>query len=893
MEQQVKALRGFLTSVKSKETKESAEGSLTGEFLRLKRQSTKFRADKTYPTTVAEKQVNAKKNRYKDIVPFDHSRVKLSLITSDSENDYINASFIKGVFAEQAYIATQGPLPSTVPDFLRMLWEYKVEVVVMACREFEMGKKKCERYWPEKGGLAAFGPFTVLCESEKNRGDYITRALTLSFMNQTRTMQQLHYMNWPDHGVPDSIPPILEMIQEMRCHQPHENIPICIHCSAGCGRTGALCAIDYTWNLLKNEMITNTFSIFQLVQDMRTQRPSVVQTKEQYELVYQTIVFLFEHYLKALDGSTNRQQVPVPSLPIQVENMSDTGDNSEELLGIPEKTMLEKLQVSAENKREMEVVFQLQVDEKQWGLANHTAALADPPAMWRPLVEENAHSACEPEPTGHTPANMLGPVMPPPRRSKEQGQTVCEMQRPEPKPRHLGIRTDLLSPKPRMEEHCPLQEELEPHMMSEAAVNVHTLTSFVEDPYFSSQEPESPMELDEVFPTDSQSTINASFKAPILALNDKILVLPQIGSEGIDATEASVELDSPPPLPKRTPESFILATSVEEISQIAESTEVEQKLDMVSSLDTAEAFSRDGSAPSPVPPLPERTPESFILASNEDLVEKLDLDRLLAVSSASRVGTSLEWAGSSNPDQVKPRNAWTRSKSLKVRMSLPGPPSFPPPPVPAPPKDGASLLLLLPDFPPPSQSDTEISPTLTPHLPERTPESFIMASPDRDVHQDLDLPTSIGHPQRIGTSSEWAGNSQPKRFLDCMLRSKSVRTKSSKQGHLSTIIPEAVSTIPEVEGGSASKKTVAPTESEVSSEVRPNQAPERTPLSSKPRTKSLKFLKNMRKPKENSPAASAPSRESPSHSSSLMVKLGFGHRFGKPKGPRNQPETWV
>ncbi|XP_023690739.2 tyrosine-protein phosphatase non-receptor type 22 [Paramormyrops kingsleyae] len=893
MEQQVKALRGFLAFVKSKETEENAEGSLDGEFLRLKRQSTKYRADKTYPTTIAEKQVNVKKNRYKDIVPFDHSRVKLSLITSDSENDYINANFIKGVFAERAYIATQGPLPSTVLDFLRMLWEYKVEVVVMACREFEMGRKKCECYWPEKGDSVAFGPFIVRCESEKSKGDYITRVLTLSFMKQTRTMQQLHYVNWPDHGVPDSIPPILEMVQEMRCHQHHENIPICIHCSAGCGRTGALCAIDYTWNLLKNEMITNTFSIFHLVQEMRTQRPSVVQTKEQYELVYRTIVFLFEQYLKALDDSTNRKQVPVPSLPIQVENESDTGDNFTESLETPEETMLGRQQVNAENKREMEVVFQLQVDEKQWdrGLANHTAALADPPAMWRPLMEENTHGACEPELAGHTPANMLGPVMPQPRHSKQQEQTMCEMQKPEPKPRHLGIRTDLLSPKPRKEEHCPLQEELELHIISEPAVNVHTLTSFVEDPYFSSKEPESPMELDEVFPTDSPSTINASFKAPSLALNDKILVLPQIGSEGIDAAEASVDKDSPPPLPKRTPESFILATSVEEISQIAESTEVDQKLPVVSSLSTAEALNRDGSPPSPVPPLPERTPESFILASNEDAAEKLDLDRLLAVSGANRVGTSLEWAGRSNPDQVKLRNAWMRSKSLKVRMSLPGPPSFPPPPVPAPVKERASLLL--PDFPPPSQSDTESSPTLTPHLPERTPESFIMASPDRDVDQGLDLPTSTEHPQRIGTSSEWAGNSQPKKFLDCMLRSKSVRTKSSKQGRLSTISPEAVSTISEVDviqEQPINNRAVAPT---VTSEVRPSQTPERTPLSSKSRTKSLKFLKNMRKPKENPPPASAPSRESPSHSSSLMVKLGFGHRFGKPKGPRNQPETWV
>uniref|UniRef100_A0A8C3JNU2 protein-tyrosine-phosphatase n=1 Tax=Calidris pygmaea TaxID=425635 RepID=A0A8C3JNU2_9CHAR len=96
------------------------------EFLKLKRQSTKYRSDKTYPTEASEQPENIKKNRYKDILPFDHSRVELSLITSDADSHYINANFIKGVYGPRAYIATQGPLPTTVIDFWRMIWEYKV-----------------------------------------------------------------------------------------------------------------------------------------------------------------------------------------------------------------------------------------------------------------------------------------------------------------------------------------------------------------------------------------------------------------------------------------------------------------------------------------------------------------------------------------------------------------------------------------------------------------------------------------------------------------------------------------------------------------------------------------------------------------------------------------------
>uniref|UniRef100_A0A673C9U5 protein-tyrosine-phosphatase n=1 Tax=Sphaeramia orbicularis TaxID=375764 RepID=A0A673C9U5_9TELE len=136
-------------------------------------------------------------------------------------------------------------------------------------------QKKCECYWPQKQEQ----PF--VCEPfmlSKYACSVIVHSY-LYFLQCSRTLKQLHYVNWPDHGVPDSIPPILDMLQEMRSYQAHDDVPICIHCSAGCGRTGALCVIDYTWNLLKKQMIPPDFSIFDLVQNMRTQRPSVVQTK--------------------------------------------------------------------------------------------------------------------------------------------------------------------------------------------------------------------------------------------------------------------------------------------------------------------------------------------------------------------------------------------------------------------------------------------------------------------------------------------------------------------------------------------------------------------------------------------------------------------------------------
>uniref|UniRef100_A0A8C2DYI9 protein-tyrosine-phosphatase n=1 Tax=Cyprinus carpio TaxID=7962 RepID=A0A8C2DYI9_CYPCA len=354
--EQVKVLKRFTEALRSGEQK--AEDNFSSDFMRLRRLSTKYRTEKIYPTNVGEQEENVKKNRYKDILPFDHSRVKVTLKTSNQDTDYINANFIKGIGGPEAYIATQGPLPNTVLDFWRMIWEYKVMVIVMACREFEMGRKKCERYFPLFGDEpVTFGPFKISCESEQPRTDYFIRTLTVEFDHETRRVTQFHYVNWPDHDVPSSFDSILDMIALMREYQEHDDVPICVHCSAGCGRTGAICAIDYTWNLLKAGRIPEDFNVFQLIQEMRTQRNSAVQTKEQYELVHRAIAQLFEKQLMLLESPTNseltdgmeegspekpgqnsdeeRWDTPPPKPPRIRSNQAE-GDVKEEILQPPE-----------------------------------------------------------------------------------------------------------------------------------------------------------------------------------------------------------------------------------------------------------------------------------------------------------------------------------------------------------------------------------------------------------------------------------------------------------------------------------------------------------------------------------------------------------------------------
>ncbi|KYO38674.1 tyrosine-protein phosphatase non-receptor type 12 [Alligator mississippiensis] len=356
---QEEILRRFVQRVRAmKDTDHNGEDNFASDFMRLRRLSTKYRTEKIYPTATGEKEENVKKNRYKDILPFDHSRVKLTLKTPLQDSDYINANFIKGVYGPKAYVATQGPLANTVIDFWRMIWEYNVAIIVMACREFEMGRKKCERYWPVCGEEAVtFGPFRVSCEAEQARTDYFIRTLLLEFQNETRSVYQFHYVNWPDHDVPSSFDSILDMISLMREYQEHEDVPICIHCSAGCGRTGAICAIDYTWNLLKAGKIPEEFNVFNLIQEMRTQRHSAVQTKEQYELVHRAIAQLFEKQLqkyeshadwKIVDGvndintenaiSSSDLEKPdsPPPKPPRTRSCLVEGDAKEEILQPPE-----------------------------------------------------------------------------------------------------------------------------------------------------------------------------------------------------------------------------------------------------------------------------------------------------------------------------------------------------------------------------------------------------------------------------------------------------------------------------------------------------------------------------------------------------------------------------
>ncbi|KAM7318770.1 hypothetical protein ACRRTK_021882 [Alexandromys fortis] len=253
MSRHLDLVRSFLEQL---EARDCREGEILGrEFRDIKARSVAWKTGGVCSTKVGNRPGNTKKNRYKDVVPYDETRVILSLLQEEGHGDYINANFIR---------------------------------------------RKCERYWAQEQGPLQTGPFCITLES--------------------RSVHQLQYMSWPDHGVPSNSDHILTMVEEARRLHGAGPGPLCIHCSAGCGRTGVLCAVDYVRQLLLTQTIPPNFNLFDVVLEMRKQRPAAVQTEEQYRFLYHTVAQLFSRTLQ--NTSPHRQKLKENCAPIGKDSLS-------------------------------------------------------------------------------------------------------------------------------------------------------------------------------------------------------------------------------------------------------------------------------------------------------------------------------------------------------------------------------------------------------------------------------------------------------------------------------------------------------------------------------------------------------------------------------------------
>ncbi|XP_030631212.1 receptor-type tyrosine-protein phosphatase F [Chanos chanos] len=256
-------------------------------------------------------EVNKPKNRYANVIAYDHSRVVLSSVDGVPGSDYINANYIDGYRKQNAYIATQGPLPETLSDFWRMVWEQRANTIVMMTRLEEKSRVKCDQYWPVRG-TETYGMIQVTMLDTVELATYCVRTFALykNGSSEKREVRQFQFMAWPDHGVPEYPTPILAFLRRVKACNPPDAGPMVVHCSAGVGRTGCFIVIDAMLERMKHE---KTVDIYGHVTCMRAQRNYMVQTEDQY-------IFIHEALLEA--ATCGNTEVPARNLYAHIQKLT-------------------------------------------------------------------------------------------------------------------------------------------------------------------------------------------------------------------------------------------------------------------------------------------------------------------------------------------------------------------------------------------------------------------------------------------------------------------------------------------------------------------------------------------------------------------------------------------
>ncbi|GFO09045.1 receptor-type tyrosine-protein phosphatase beta [Plakobranchus ocellatus] len=287
----------------------------------------KLSSDLKHASDEAKREENRVKNRYVNILPYDFSRVKLSILSDEHETmDFINANYIPGFNSVREYIATQGPMYCTIPDFWRMMWEQNSKIIVMLSDLQEAGKRKVDLYWPENlNEPINYGNIVVEMTNFSQLNKYTIRNFKISWgENEPRRVTHFFLAGWMDFSANLKYSDVLEFAKLVRQEAtPANSGPIVVHCSAGVGRTGTFIALDYFMQHLDRYGLDFEIDIFSYVMRMRYHRPSMVQAETQYVFIYDALYEVIKQKLKEEEermydnnvrpGSNVYVNVPLPS----------------------------------------------------------------------------------------------------------------------------------------------------------------------------------------------------------------------------------------------------------------------------------------------------------------------------------------------------------------------------------------------------------------------------------------------------------------------------------------------------------------------------------------------------------------------------------------------------
>ncbi|GFN89903.1 receptor-type tyrosine-protein phosphatase eta, partial [Plakobranchus ocellatus] len=299
-----------------------------------------------HPTEVGLDPQHRRLNRWSNIVPYDHTRVKLKVVDGDEKcaDDYINANYIVGYASDRDYIATQGPLTSTVPDFWRMVWEQNVSVIVMLSAFKELDprsqslREKVAEYFPDESDVEGsegrcYDHVAVSWRGKLDNQAWEVRTFRLTHLLERRSRYVKHFFfkSWTDHKADISPQDLISFTNTVRREAESQPLgPIVVHCSAGVGRTGTFIAVDYFCRYIKklakgsrSYKVTDvmgtlkgslsgrkrrmsedsTIDIYGRIIALRDCRRYMVQTKAQYAFIYDVVMELIRQALRTEDTS--------------------------------------------------------------------------------------------------------------------------------------------------------------------------------------------------------------------------------------------------------------------------------------------------------------------------------------------------------------------------------------------------------------------------------------------------------------------------------------------------------------------------------------------------------------------------------------------------------------